>query len=166
MPTGKEFSVAEKKLIFRVIDFCESERNGLKIPLTNTSARIMALLGISYSSVNRLKKELNELRDEATMKDTSEDEDIALDVNGIRTRSQSATIHSRNRHRKTKKIQLQKTIAISASSSIIPDPRSPRKAGNVGRPRVVLNEAGEDEIRYHFHLILVRVKIRTPSNLK
>lgn len=113
-----------------------------------------------------MKKELNELRDEATMKDTSEDEDIALDVNGIRTRSQSATSNSRNRHRKTKKIQSQKTIAISASSSIIPDPRLPRKTGQVGRSRVVLNEAGEDEIRYHFHLILVRVKIRTPSNLK
>ena len=51
MPTEKEFSIEEKILIFQVIEFVESERNGLQIPLTSTSARVMALLGISYSSV-------------------------------------------------------------------------------------------------------------------
>jgi hypothetical protein len=46
MPKGHEFSVELKKVMFQVIEFVDSEKDGLKIPLTSTCARIMALLGI------------------------------------------------------------------------------------------------------------------------
>src|ERR1700722_2147995 len=51
MPTGKDFSTALKKLFFRVIEFVENEKTGLVIPLSNTTARIMALLDISKGTV-------------------------------------------------------------------------------------------------------------------
>ena len=91
MPTGKEFSVEQKTLIFRVIEFVESERNGVKIPLSSTSARVMALVGISYRSVHRLKKELEILQQEQTMENTSEDEEFGPKAGAIRTRAQSTS---------------------------------------------------------------------------
>ena len=157
MHTGEEFSVEQKKLIFRVIDFVESERDGLKIAVTSTSARIMALLGISYSSVHRLKKELNELREQETIGDDSDDEKVESISSAVRTRSQSNSVFTRSGHRKTKKTWSARTVALSASSFAVPTPLVPKKTGYVGRSRVVLNEAGEDIIRYHFHLILVEI---------
>jgi hypothetical protein len=155
MPTGEEFSVEQKTLIFRVIEFVESERNGLKIPLTSTSARVMALLGISYSSVHRLKKEVKDLRQEQTMESTTEDEEFVPEESIIRTRAHSASVFAPTGRRKTKKTWSARKIA-SVVSTDVPMPIAPKKKGNVGRRQVVLSEAGEDAIRYHFHLILVR----------
>jgi hypothetical protein len=64
IPTGEEFSMEQKIVIFLLIEFVESKRNGLQVPLTSASGRGMALLGISYSSLNNLKQELNELQQE------------------------------------------------------------------------------------------------------
>ncbi len=61
MPTGHGFSKDEKTLIFKVINFCEQEKTGPVIPLNNVIQRASTALGISERSVNRMKKELNEL---------------------------------------------------------------------------------------------------------
>jgi len=61
MPKGHEFTSEEKVLIFRVIKFCEQEKTGPIIPLYNAIERISNMLDISERSVNRLKKEMNEL---------------------------------------------------------------------------------------------------------
>jgi len=61
MPTGHEFTVQEKVLIFKVIRFCEQEKTGSIIPLYNVVERIAKMLDISETSVKRLKKEMNEL---------------------------------------------------------------------------------------------------------
>jgi len=72
MPTGHEFSVDEKVLIFKVIRFCEQEKTGPIIPLNNVIERISTLLGISERSVNRMKKELNELIEQEKQKQEEE----------------------------------------------------------------------------------------------
>ena len=61
MPIGHDFSIDEKTLIFKVINFCEQEETGPIVPLNNVIQRVSMLLGISERSVNRMKKELNEL---------------------------------------------------------------------------------------------------------
>ncbi len=60
MPTGCEYSQKEKQLIFNVINFVESEKNGWKIPLYNVKERLEAMHGISMRSVERLKREFRE----------------------------------------------------------------------------------------------------------
>ena len=68
MPTGKEFSVEEKTFIFRMTEFVESEKNDLQIPFTSIGVRVIALLGISYSSsVHCLKKKMEEFRQQTEM---------------------------------------------------------------------------------------------------
>jgi hypothetical protein len=64
MPTGHEFSEDIKQLIFHVIDFVESEKNGPVIPLYNVNERLIKMLNISKSSLTRLKHELNVLREQ------------------------------------------------------------------------------------------------------
>ena len=103
MPAGKEFSIKEKILIFRVIEFVESERNGLQIPLTSTSARVMTFLGTSYSSVYRLKKELEELRQQTTVEDGRRDEAMNIEDSTIRTPVQASSVAAPTGHRKAKK---------------------------------------------------------------
>ena len=158
MPIGKEFSIEEKILIFRVIEFVESERNGLQIPLTSTSARVMALLGISYSSVYRLKKELEELRQQTAVEDGRKDEAMNIEGSTIRTRAQTSSVVAPTGHRKAKKTWSVKEIASGAATEV-PKPTAPKKKENVGRRQVALRENAEDAIRYHFHLILVRINM-------
>ena len=47
MPTGCEYSQKEKQLIFNVINFVGSEKDGWKIPLYNVNERLEAMLGNS-----------------------------------------------------------------------------------------------------------------------
>ena len=53
MPTGCEYSQKEKQLIFYLINFVESEKNGWKIPLYNVNERLEAMVEISMRSVER-----------------------------------------------------------------------------------------------------------------
>ena len=60
MPTGVEFSQELKQLMFNVIRFVENEKSGTIIPLNNVNDRLQAMLGISLSSVRRLKEEMRQ----------------------------------------------------------------------------------------------------------
>ena len=55
MPTGEEFSVQVKQLLFRVIDFVESEKDGPIIPLNNVGERLVKMLNISQSFLFLIK---------------------------------------------------------------------------------------------------------------
>ena len=68
MLTGHEFSVDEKARIFKVIKFCEQEKIGPIISLNNVSEQVSTILDISDRSVNRVKKELNELVEQENKK--------------------------------------------------------------------------------------------------
>ena len=68
MPKGQEYSVEAKAIYFRIIDFIEKERNGPMIPLNLTTARILAILGISEKSLFNLKAEIKQTQEEQKVK--------------------------------------------------------------------------------------------------
>ena len=113
----------------------------------------MKMLGIEEASINRLKKELAEQRQE-------QEEKLEEAVDRPRTRTQSAAVPSRS-HRKRR----WSSVALTDTISTIQFPIPPRKTGNWGRPPFVLTEMAEDTIRYHFHLILAEKRYLTVSNL-
>jgi hypothetical protein len=58
MPTGVPFGAAIKELMFRIIKFVESEKEGPVIPLYNTTGRLEAMLGIGRTTVFKLRSEM------------------------------------------------------------------------------------------------------------
>ena len=63
MLQGVSFTPEIKEIFFRVIHFVESEKNGPQIPMNNSTARIIAMLGISESSLINLNKEMKTIRE-------------------------------------------------------------------------------------------------------
>ena len=63
MPQGVHFTSEIKHIFFHVIDFVESEKGGPKIPMNNSTARILTMLGISESLLLNLKKEMKVIRE-------------------------------------------------------------------------------------------------------
>ena len=97
MPTGHDFSIDEKTLIFKVINFCEQEKTEPIIPLNNVIQRVSVLLGVSEISVNRMKKELNELIEQ----EEKDKEDENKDKYQLRSGTKSDSIL---KHRETSSI--------------------------------------------------------------
>ena len=62
MPKGHHYSIKEKQIFSRLIDFVEKEKAGLTIPPHNTTGRLLAMLGAGENSLFRLKKELADQR--------------------------------------------------------------------------------------------------------
>ncbi len=60
IPKGSEFLQEIKQLMFNVIKFVDSEKNGFIIPLNNVNERLKSILGTYMASVERLKKEMKE----------------------------------------------------------------------------------------------------------
>ena len=60
MPSGWEYSQKEKQLILNVMNFVESEKRGPVIPLHNVNERLKEMLGISMSSVEKMKRAVRE----------------------------------------------------------------------------------------------------------
>ena len=139
MPTGHDFSIDEKTLIFKVINFCEQEKTGPIIPLNNLIQRVSMLLGICERSVNRMKKkELNELIEQEKQKQDEEDkENENKDKYQLRngTKSDSTLKHretysilarSKRLHRSKRHIG---SITASVTQASIPKPYSSKKKG-------------------------------------
>jgi hypothetical protein len=93
MPKGHEFSQEVKQLMFHIIDFVESEKNGPVIPLYNVTDRLVKMLDISERSVYRLKHELQHLRQKETknqsqqQQQTEEKEEAETNVRYLRSRT-------------------------------------------------------------------------------
>ena len=62
MPRGIHFSNELKKALFCVITVVENKKDCPLIPLNNCNARLVAMLGISESSVLRVKSEMKMLQ--------------------------------------------------------------------------------------------------------
>ncbi len=94
MPKGKEYSKQMKQLMFRIINFVESEKNGSQIPLFNTTGRLTAMLGISERSVYRLREEMTSLEEKQEKEERRQ----------LRSRTGSDTAMSPKRsHKKTER---------------------------------------------------------------
>ena len=160
MPTGKEFSIEEKTFIFRMTEFVESEKNDRQILFTSIGVRVIALLGISYSSsVHCLKKKVEEFRQQTAMEATpspSSDEYRKCHKPYLSPSFGSTS----SDHRKAKETWSAKELASRAATEV-PKPIIPRKKGNVGQRQIALSESAEDAILHHFHLILARININT-----
>ena len=63
MPQGVHFTSEIKEIYFRIIHFVESENNGPRIPMNNSTVRILTMLRISESSLFNLKKEMKTIRE-------------------------------------------------------------------------------------------------------
>jgi hypothetical protein len=166
MPTGHEYSTDLKNVFFRVIAFVEAEKTGPQIPLNNTTERIQAMLGISKGSVFNLKQEMKRLKDEQEAEKREEEQEEAKKKEEITKVQQNARMRLRPRSATMENpiySQLDQTSAAASPSAShskryrepsIPTAESPMKQGNSGRPCLILNEQGQDAIRYHFHVML------------
>ncbi len=142
MPTGHGFTVEEKALIFKVIRFCEQEREGPIVPLYNAVERVAKMLDVSERSVNRLKKEMSELiqhhqteLDEEQKQKQLEEKEANENKRELRSQTklesalqhgstvptllESKRLHRRQRH--------PRSLAASIEQSPVPLPHSCRK---------------------------------------
>ena len=141
MPTGCVYSQKEKKLIFNVINFVESEKNGWKIPLYNANERLEAVLGISMRSVERLKREFREDRErlaeeirratEEQLKKYKEEHELTL------------RLRHRSRNRAERRFSPMGTRVEQAT----PVARAPSKTAHSGRSAILLSEQQQEHIR-------------------
>ncbi len=140
MPTRHDFSRETKQMMFNVIKFVEREKGGCIIPLNNVNDRIHSILGISMTSVERLKREMLEKENELIQLQKKRDqekqdkEDAAiratLRLRNPRTRSSSSTSSSSS-----------VTAAFSSiTTTFMPIAKSSRKRGQSGRSPILLTE--------------------------
>jgi hypothetical protein len=140
MPAGHDFSRETKQMMFNMIKFVEREKGGCIIPLNNVNDRINSILGISMTSVERLKREMLEKENELIQLQKKRDqekqdkEDAAiratLRLRNPRTRSSSSTSSSSS-----------VTAAFSSiTTTFMPIAKSSRKRGQSGRSPILLTE--------------------------
>ena len=66
MPKGHHYTSDVKSLIFRIIKFIESEKEGPVIPMYNVNDRLMNMLNISHGALFSLKQELTTIIEDQT----------------------------------------------------------------------------------------------------
>ena len=141
MLKGQDYSIKEKQIFFRVIDFVEKQKAGPIIPLLNTTGRLLRMLSIGENSLFRLTKELADQRQK--QQDEQEKQQFIRSRHRTTFNNELARLH-RKRHWLT---------ASYNTSSAVPVPLPSYKKDNSGRPAIHLSKLAE--IRYHFHLLLV-----------
>ena len=128
MPTGINFGSDMKQLMFWIIKFVESEKEGPVIPLCNTTSRLEIMLGVSIATVFRLRNEIPSLEQE---EEESNEDKIQL---RRRTVSEASVL--------PKYLRRKRKISVD-----IPLAGSPPKQGNSGRKKTSLSEQQHDQIR-------------------
>lgn len=128
MPTGISFRADTKELMFRIIKFVESEKEGPVIPLYNTTDRLEAMLGIGKTTVFKLRSEMRVLEED--------DKHVGEDKVVLRRRTVPDVSASPKGSRRKRKLSLN-----------IPIASSPKKKGSSGRKKVILTEEEESQIR-------------------
>ena len=141
MPTDYEFSQEPKQSIFNVIKFVENEKNGPVIPLNNVNDRLESMLGISLSSIRRLKQEMSEERDRIM------EEKRAVDQAKQDKEHEQMEATRRLRHPRSSSTASTCSSTDDIGSVAIPVARSPRKLAHFGRPRIGLSEEEQENIR-------------------
>ena len=141
VPTGVEFSQELKQLMFNLIQFVENEKSGTIIPLNNVNDRLQAMLGISLSSVRRLKEEMRQ--DEGRL---IEERQL---IEGERQRKENQRLEVTNRLRQRRSISRESACftTVDVTEATIPVARAPLKLGNSARTGIILSEEEQENIR-------------------
>ena len=141
MPTGVEFSQELKQLTFNVIRFVENEKSGTIIPLNNVNDRLQGMLGISLSSVRRLKEEMRQ--DEGRL---IEERQL---IEGERQRKENQRLEVTNRLRQRRSISRESACftTVDVTEATMPVARAPLKLGNSARTGIILSEEEQENIR-------------------
>ena len=141
VPTGVEFSQELKQLMFNVIQFVENEKSGTIIPLNNVNDRLQAMLGISLSSVRRLKEEMRQ--DEGRL---IEERQL---IEGERQRKENQRLELTNRLRQRRSISRESACftTVDVTEATIPVARASLKLGNSARTGIILSEEEQENIR-------------------
>jgi hypothetical protein len=142
MPTGEEFSQKLKQLMFNVIRFVENEKYGIVIALNNVNERLESMLGISPSSIKRLKREMREKEERMMQKKK------AMDDAKKNKDDQEVQILRRLRYSRPTSSRTSITTTTTTTAELeLPVARSPRKRGHSGRPAIILSEEEQENIR-------------------
>ena len=141
MPTGCEYSQKEKQLIFNVINFVESEKNGWKIPLYNVNERLEAMLGISMRSVGRLKSEFREGQERLTeeIRRAAEEE--------LKKHEEKHELTLHLRHQSSSRAERRFSPMRTRVEQATPVARAPSKTSDFGRSAILLSEQQQEHIR-------------------
>ena len=141
MPTGVEFSQELKQLMFNVIRFVENEKSGTIIPLNNVNDRLQAMLGISLSSVRRLKEEMRQ--DEGQL---IEERQL---IEGERQKKENQRLEVTNRLRQRRSISRESACftTVDVTEATMPVARAPLKLDNSDRTGIILSEEEQENIR-------------------
>ncbi|CAF4152552.1 unnamed protein product [Rotaria sordida] len=144
MPKGYELSQEVKQLMYNIINFVESEKNGPVIPLYNVDDRLVKMLDISKRSIVRLKHELHQLtqkeinEQQQQQQEMKENDEVDANVRHLGSHIISLPM-SRHRESSTsatpaKILCRRHTVSAASSSSHIDLPISqalpPEKKGN------------------------------------
>lgn len=141
MPTGYEFSQELKQLVFNVIKFVENEKNGPVIPLNNVNDRLESMLGISLSSVKKLKQEMKEEQDRMM------EEKRAVDQAKRDKEEEEMEATRRLRYPRSPTVASMYLSTDNTEDLAMPVARPPRKLAHSGRPRILLSEPEQENIR-------------------
>ena len=141
MPTGVDFSQELKQLMFNVIRFVEKEERGTIIPLNNVNNRLQAMLGISLSSVRRLKEEMRQ--HESRM---SEEKRL---IEQERQMKETQRLEMINRLHQRRSVSREPTYftTVDVTKVTMHVPHAPLKLGNSGRQDIILSEEQQEDIR-------------------
>ena len=138
MPKGQEYPVEVKSVFFQMIDFVEKERNGPMIPLTVTTTRLVAMLGIYESSIFKLEAEMTKLREmkQSDQRNIIKNRELrARSTSTDSSTSRSPLLSRSHRNRKFTAVSVTQTSLVS-----VPTPMPPNKISNSGHPRTYLTE--------------------------
>lgn len=125
MPSGKEFSSEVKTIVFRVIAFVDSEKNGPRIAMNNADDRLHVMLGLSRHSISNLRQEMAHLIEQQKR---NEEEDLLRRPRWrITSDAQLESRSSASMGRKGKHTWRASSIAKVIDLPLIPSPISPRK---------------------------------------
>jgi hypothetical protein len=141
MPTRYEFSQELKQLVFNVIKFVENEKNGPVIPLNNVNDRLESMLGISLPSVKKLKQEMREEQDRMM------EEKRAVDQAKRDKEKEEMEATRRLRYPRSPTVASMYLSTDNTEDLAMPVARPPRKLAHSGRPRIVLSEQEQENIR-------------------
>jgi hypothetical protein len=153
MPKRHDFSREMKQMMFNVIKFVEREKSGCLIPLNNVNDRIKSILGISISSVDRLKREMREQEKEMLEKQNEliqlqkklDQEKQDKEDAAIRT-----TLRLRNPRIRSSSASSSSSVTAASNSTLttlMPVAKSSRKRGHSGRPPIILTENQKENVR-------------------
>ncbi|CAF4410438.1 unnamed protein product [Rotaria sp. Silwood2] len=150
MPTGHNFSRDARQMMFNVIKFVEREKDGCLIPLNNVNDRIKSILGISMSSVERLKREMREQEREMLEKQ-NELIELQKKRDQEKQNKEDAAIQATLRLQNPRTRSSSSSSVTAASSSTVttfmPVAKSSRKRGHFGRSPILLIESQIENVR-------------------